>query len=179
MEWVCVFIVIGAMVAGILAYRNQSNEGPLESDHPGSTRQRSLPSYVDVPLDARLASPEWNAPIAEAGFDPPTAKFVRVVGAVTVSSPSYLASDGMPFTSAATGILIVQDGRVGIAIPDGNRIVVVSYDNWGAELNVGNTGILKLVWANRTHGIIFFDTNAETPEGREFGNALLRCIRTA
>lgn len=136
-----------------------------------------LPDYVGVPLEVRLASAEWSGPIAAAGFDPATAGLVRVVGAVIVSSPRLNRSDYSPLISAGTGILLVQGGRVAIAVPDHDHIEVVEYDNYGAELNVGNTGMFKLVWAGRTYGIIFEDTDANTPEGREFGNALLRHIR--
>ena len=143
-----------------------------------SRRHPPLPSYAGVPLAARLADPVWSAPIASAGFDTATAELVMVVGAVSVSSPRLEAADGMPFVMADTGILIVAQGRVGIAVPDEARIVVVSYDNYGAELNVGNSGILKLVWAGQTEGIIFDDTNADTPQGRAFAETLLRFVRT-
>jgi hypothetical protein len=142
-------------------------------------KQSPLPSYVGMPLAARLADPVWAASISAAGFDPTTADLVRVVDSVMVSSPSITASDGMPFISADTGILVVQRGRVGIAVPDATRILVVGYETYGAELNVGNTGMLKLVWprAGSVHGIVFTSTDANTPEGREFGDALLSCIR--
>ncbi|MFG2063495.1 hypothetical protein ACGFIK_18985 [Micromonospora sp. NPDC048871] len=178
MEWVCVVVVIGALVAGVVAYRNQQDRGDGDPDHAGAPQQGSLPDYLDMPLDARLAAPEWSAPIASAGYDPATADFVRVVGRTMVSSRGFRASDGMPFASPRTGILIVQGGRVGIAFPDGGRVVVVSYDNWRGELNVGNTGILKLVWDDRSQGIVFSAINVETPEGSEFANALVQYIHT-
>ncbi len=178
MEWVCAFVVFAAIIAGAVAYRRQQADPTPESSDAGPLQQQSGSRFVGVPLDARLADPEWTGPIAAAGFDPTTADLVREVGEVMLSARSLLASDGMPFLSAATGILIVQRGRVGIAVPDNGRIVVASYDNYQAELNVGNTGMLKLMWEGRDHGIVFCDTNADTPEGREFGNALLRSINT-
>ena len=178
MELVCTIAVIAATIMGILAYRNHRAGRHQESAHTEAPRQQPPPSYVGIPLDARLNSPEWATPIREAGFDPAAADLVRVVGSVMVNAPPHIASDGMPFVTAKTGILIVQRDRVGIAVPDGGRIVVMSYDNYQAELNVGNTGTLKLVWAGRTRGIVFYGMNADTPEGQEFGNALLRHIHT-
>jgi hypothetical protein len=158
------FLILAGAATGVGVWLCRSRSRPVEGHATAA-----LPSYAGVPLEARLADPAWSGPIVAAGFNPTAADLVRAVGPVIGLVHDHRWRGGQPrgamagTLSADTAILLVQHRNVGVAVPDGDRVIVAVFDARAAEVGVANSGSLQLRWPG-PHGftefVMFIGTDA-------------------
>jgi Flp pilus assembly protein TadD len=121
----------------------------------------------------------WSRPLIAAGFEPSGADLLLAVGGVMAASRRITFSDGMPFLLAPTGLLIVQDRRIGLAVQDNTKIHVIQHSLDDARLMVSTFNALQVVWGRdaAVDGWTFIDLKVDTPEGQGLGDILHSLIQ--
>lgn len=139
-----------------------------------SKKPPKLPSYQGVDLNGLLADPAWAAPLARAGVAPASCELVRRVEDVMVAARYQSFSNGMPMLMAGPAILFVQGQTLALAVPEEREVLVLTKPLSEGRLMLTRFGAVQVVFGadGTVDGWTFPHLKVETPEGKEFGNAL-------
>jgi len=143
-----------------------------------SKKPPKLPSYQGVDLGDLLADPAWADPLARAGIVPASCDLVRRVESAMVADRRRSFTEGLPFLSAGPAIVFVQGQTLAIAVPEEREVLVLTKPLSEGRLMLTRFGAIQVVFGadGSVDGWTFAGLKKETPEGREFGNALNRYV---
>ena len=143
-----------------------------------SKKPPKLPSYQGVDLSGLLADPAWADPLARAGIVPASCDLVRRVESVMVADRRRSFRDGMPFLTGGPAIVFVQGQTLALAVPEDREILVFTKPLSEGRLMLTRFGAVQVVFGadGAVDGWTFSRLKVETPEGKEFGNALNRYV---
>lgn len=143
-----------------------------------SKKSPKLPSYQGVDLDGLLADPAWADPLARAGIVPASCDLVRRVEEVGVADPRKSFPQNMPFMIAGPAIVFVQAQTLAIAVPEEREVLVLTQPVSKGRLMLTRFGAIQVVFGADASidGWTFMDLKVETPEGKDFGDALNRYV---
>lgn len=143
-----------------------------------SKKPPKLPSYQGVDLGDLLADPVWADPLARASIVPASCDLVRRVASVMVADRRRSFSDGMPFMTGGPAIVFVQGHTLALAVPDEREVLVLTRPLGNGRLILTRFGAVQVVFGadGSVDGWTFTGLKKETPEGREFGEALNRYV---